>query len=72
MAYKHKYLIIRENPYNQGETVAQINLTGLNKKESNKIWDNMDTVFEKDRFTSCLTECNNEMAEYIKYEKIKS
>jgi len=65
MAYKFKYLIIREKPYNRGETMAQVNVSHLNKKGANAKWDELEKTFPPDKYTGCLTECNNEMREFL-------
>ena len=64
MAYKFKYLIIREKPYNRGETVAQVNVSHLNKRAANSKWDELEKLFSPEKYTGCLTECNNEMREF--------
>ena len=65
MAYKFKYLIFREKPYNIGETMAQVNVSHLNKKDANTKWDELEKTFPPDKYAGCLTECNNEMREFI-------
>lgn len=64
MAYKYKYIIIRERPYNVGKTMAQVNVSHLNKKGANAKWDELEKIYPRDTYVGCLTECNNEMREF--------
>jgi hypothetical protein len=65
MTYKFKYIIIREKPYNMGQTMAQINVSNLNKKGVNAKWDEIEKTFPPDKYAGCLTECNYEMREFL-------
>jgi len=65
MSYKFKYLIFREKPYNKGETVAQVNVSHLNKKGIKERWDGLLELYPLDKYQSSLTECNEQMAEFI-------
>jgi hypothetical protein len=65
MPYKFKYIIIREKPYNMGQTMAQVNVSHLNKKGANAKWDELEKIFPPDKYTGCLTECNHEMREFL-------
>jgi len=67
---KNKYLIFREKPYNMGETVAQVNVSDLNKRGIQNKWNELESIFPKETHQSSLTECNNELREFI--EKPKS
>lgn len=64
MAYKYKYIIIREKPYNMGKTMAQVNVSHLNKKGVNAKWDELEKTYPRDKYVGCLTECNNQMREF--------
>jgi hypothetical protein len=65
MAYKFKYIIIREKPYNMGQTMAQVNVSHLNKKGANAKWDELEKTFPPDKYAGCLNECNHEMREFL-------
>ena len=65
MAYKFKYIIIREKPYNIGKTVAQVNVSHLNKKGANSKWDELEKIFSPDKYVGYLTECNYEIREFV-------
>jgi len=64
MAYKFKYLIIKEKPYNTGATKTQINVSHLNKKDINTKWDELEKKYPTDKYVGCLTECNTKMREF--------
>lgn len=66
MPYKYKYLIFRTKPYNRGETVAQVDVSHLNKKGINARWDELEKDFSKEKYQSSLTECNILHREFIK------
>lgn len=61
MAYKFKYLIFREKPFNRGETVAVVDVSIYNKKEIKVKWDQLVQKYSIDRFQSCLSERNEQM-----------
>lgn len=67
---KFKYIIIKEIPYNKGITVAQVNVSALNKKESYKKWDELEKIFTRDKYQSSLTECGQEMREFMNIDSI--
>lgn len=64
MAYKFKYLIFKNKPFNTGETVAIFNVSHLNKKGIDTRWEELQKEFTPEQYASCLTECNHRMAEY--------
>lgn len=64
MKYKYKYLIFREKPYNQGKTVAQINVSHLNKRDAKKKWKELDNVYSPELYHSSLTETNEQLIEF--------
>jgi hypothetical protein len=65
MKYKFKYLIIREKPYNIGKTMAQVNVSHLNQKGVKEKWDELEKTFSTDKYVGCLTECSNEIREFL-------
>lgn len=64
MAYKNKYLIFREKPYNLGKTVAQINVSHLTKPQAKKLWRELDGKYSPDVYHSSLTETNDTLIEF--------
>lgn len=64
MAYKFKFLIINEKPFNSGVTVARVNVSNLNKKGIESKWNELEKTFPKDKYVGCLQECNNELIEF--------
>lgn len=64
--YKFKYLEFRVKPFNLGEIVAQIDVSHLNKKGINQKWDELEKQFPKDKYQSCLTECNQERPSFTR------
>lgn len=65
MAYKFKYIIIKEKPFNIGATVAQVNVSQLNKKGIESKWDELEKTFPKDKYAGCLQECDDEIREFL-------
>lgn len=64
MAYKNKYLIFRERPYNMGKTVAQINVSHMTKPQAKKYWKELDAKYPPEKYASSLTETNDSFAEF--------
>lgn len=69
MAYKFKYLIFNEIPFNRGITVAQVDVSLLNKKSINNKWTELESIFPNDKFQSSLREQGFEMREFINVPK---
>jgi hypothetical protein len=61
---RYKYIIIREKPYNTGQTMAQVNVSHLNKKGIEAIRFDLETKFSPEEYCSCLIECNHQMHEF--------
>ena len=68
MAYKNKFLVFRTRPPRAGsistDTVAQINVSHLNKKGITQKWDELIEKYPSEKFLSCLTETNNDLREF--------
>ena len=64
MAYKNKYIIFREKPYNMGKTVAQINVSHMTKPQAKKYWSELEAKYPSDKFASSLTETNSNLPEF--------
>ena len=62
---KFKYLIFRETPYNRGETVAQIDVSHLNKRGVEARWSELEKIFPRDKYQSSLTTVDSEYREFI-------
>lgn len=65
MAYKNKFLVVKEKPFNTGFPIAQINVSLLNKKGINLKWDELQKEYPKDKYIVSLTETNNPMREFV-------
>ena len=64
MAYKKKYLIFKEKPYNMGKTVAQIDVSHMTKPQANRYWKELDAKYPPNKYESSLTETNNTLIEF--------
>lgn len=64
MSYKHKYLVFREKPYNTGNTVAQVDVTDLNKLGRHNKWNELEAKYPPERYVSSLTETNSSLTEF--------
>lgn len=68
MSYKNKFLVFRTKPIIAGscftDTVAQINVSDLNKKGIDKKWNELINKYPSDKFLSCLTQTNNDLREF--------
>ena len=71
MAYKNKYLIFRERPYNMGKTVAQINVSHMTKTQAKKYWKELDAKYPSEKFGSSLTETNDFLREFDELKDVK-
>jgi len=65
--YKFSYIIVRETPYNRGKSVAVVDVSHFNKKGKNMEWDRLDSKYPKSKFTSCLTDTNEEMVTFEEF-----
>ncbi len=66
MKYKYKYLVVRENPYNTGDTIAHINVSHLNKKGVDAKWDELQKKYPEDKYTVALQSRNDQIPEFEK------
>lgn len=55
-----------------GQTMAQVNVSHLNKKGVNAKWDELEKTFPPDKYAGCLTECNHEMSEFLNAHNLLS
>lgn len=62
---KYKYLITQAKGF-IGIHVAQVNVTGMIKKEIDAEWNKLDSLFpDKKLYVTSLTTCDNEKREFI-------
>ena len=61
MAYQFKYLEVKRKPWNMGICVERKDVSHLNKKGIDQVWDQMDEKYSKEEFQSGLTKTNTEM-----------
>lgn len=66
---KNKYLIFREQPYNEGITVAHVDVNHLNKKGIYAEWDRLNAIFPPERYHSCLVTTSDTFATFIDLPK---
>lgn len=71
--YKFKFLVFTTRPLVRGsvfkDTVAQIEVTDLNKFEIGAKWNELEKTFPKETYLSCLTETNQHLREFMDLPK---
>ena len=45
--------------------MAQVNVSHLNQKGVKEKWDELEKTFSTDKYVGCLTECSNEIREFL-------
>jgi len=61
MAYKNKYLRVREKPNNYGKTVCRVDVGHFNKKGREAEWDRLDAKYPTSIYISCYEQTNDSL-----------
>lgn len=67
----YKYLCFTKKPYNQGERVAQFNITGFPKKQVDALIATHKPDFPSELYMCSIEKFQNEKAEFNRIEKRK-
>lgn len=64
--FKYKYLTVTTKPQNRGIPAAIINVTSWSKKEIDLKWDELNRIYDTEKFVSCLLKTGDQKPEWVR------